>query len=164
MDRVDVAIQEIERFYRELTGRDLPPTGETVLPPEIDPVARVADRLEVLLRALPARARHPRRTWNPATSVVEAESGFVVEVDLPGISHEEVEVLVQGNRLEIRGRRDLVTEGRPQASDRPYGEFRRSLLFPVALDEKGLESEIRDGVLEVRVPRAQRPDRPASIQ
>jgi HSP20 family protein len=161
MDRVDMAIQELERFYRAFTGREIPGREDhSPFAPEIEPVAHVQKQLEHLLRALPVGPVR-RQPWTPPASVVEDADGYLVSVDVPGISAEDVEVVVDGRRLEVRGRRDLLTEGRIHVSDRPFGAFHRTLLFPIALDPGRVELECEDGVVAVRVRRSERPTRPA---
>jgi HSP20 family molecular chaperone IbpA len=161
MDRVDVAIQELERFYRAFTGNEIPAREDkSSFAPEIEPVAHVQRQLEHLLRALPATAMR-RQPWTPTASIIEDADGYLVSVDAPGVRSEDIEVVVDGRHLDVRGRRDLLVEGRIHASDRPFGAFRRTLLFPLALDAQRVETECEDGVITVRVRRAERASRPA---
>ena len=156
MERVDVAIQEIERFYRALTGREMPVAdGGEPLPPERDPVKHVEEQLERLVRALSGGTLR-RPVWVPAASIAEDEAGYAVSVDLPGVERDEVEVIATGNRLEIRGRREARIDGQLRATDRAAGEFRRMLTFPTMLEAERLHAHLREGVLEIRVPRAGR--------
>ena len=161
MDRVDMAIQEIERFYRVFTGREIPGSEDrSSFAPDVEPVAQVQKQLEHLLRSLPVSPvrHHP---WTPTASVVEDAEGFLVAVDVPGVANDDVEVAVDGRRLDVRGRRDLLTEGRIHVSDRPFGAFHRTLLFPMTLDPGRVDVECEDGVVTIRVRRAERASRPA---
>lgn len=155
MEKLDLAIHEIERFYRTLTGHEAPTPTEVMapLPPERDPIRHVELQLERLTHRI-AGSRLEVRGWTPAASVAEDESGYVVSLDLPGVERDDVEVVASGNRLDVRGRRVLASEGPLRASDRPMGEFHRTLFFPSPLEADRLHAHLREGVLEVRVPRA----------
>lgn len=156
MERVDAVIHEIERFYRALTGRELPPPPpeeSAAIPPDRDPVHHVEEQLDRLLRSLPGLPPRPA-SLTPAVSIVEADDGFVVSLDVPGIERERMEVTAAGNLLDVKGRREVAVEGRPLLNERRTGDFRRTLSLPAILDPERLQAELRNGVLEVRVFRA----------
>ena len=155
MERVDAMIHEIERFYRALTGREPPPPPKEggAIPPDCDPVHHVEEQLDRLLRSLPGLPPRPAG-WTPTVSVVEADDGYVVSLEVPGIERERMEVTAAGNLLEVKGCRDVAFEGRLLLNERRAGDFRRTLTLPAILDPERLQAELRNGVLEVRVFRA----------
>ena len=95
-----------------------------------------------------------RRT--PLVDLVDAGKEFVVKAELPGVEKEDLDVRVTPDRLEIRAasRRERKEDGHDYYfRERAYSSFERVLPFPeeVLADRTG--AELKDGVLEVRVPK-----------
>jgi HSP20 family protein len=92
----------------------------------------------------------------PAVDVREAADGYKFRVDLPGVKEEDVDVSLTGNRLTISGQRE---EEKREDSDRyhsyecSYGSFSRSFSLPEGTDPDNVKAEMKDGVLNVTVPK-----------
>ena len=96
--------------------------------------------------------------WNPSFEVRETDDAFVVKGDLPGLRTEDVDITLTGNRIEIRGKRDVeneTTEGTLHTYERSYGDFRRSFVVPEIADVDQLRCDLKDGVLTMVVPKKQ---------
>ena len=98
--------------------------------------------------------------WMPPADIVETESGVVAILEIPGVRAEDVDIRLEGRRLIVRG----VRRPCPPAGPRSYrqleirhGLFERRLELPHAVLETGVCARLRDGVLEVFLPRAQKP-------
>src|SRR5437867_3882349 len=96
--------------------------------------------------------------FTPAVDIEETPEEFVVRMDLPGVSQKDVKVSLMADTLTIRGERraeSLSKDGNPTRLERVYGTFERS--FTLGSNEKrdGVKAHYRDGVLEVRVPKAE---------
>jgi HSP20 family protein len=92
----------------------------------------------------------------PLVDLVDAGKEFVVKAELPGVEKEDLDVRVTPDSLEIRAvsRREKKEDGRDYYfRERAYSSFERVLPFPedVLADRAG--AELKDGVLEVRVPK-----------
>jgi HSP20 family molecular chaperone IbpA len=113
---------------------------------------------------LPVAAVTCNGAWLPAVDVRELPDEYIVLADLPGLKPGDVDVTWDDNILTIAGaRRDrLHTGGVPFRLERPTGRLLRSLRLPDGCDGAELEAHIRDGVLEVRIPRAARTIRNAT--
>jgi HSP20 family protein len=97
-------------------------------------------------------------TFAPAVDIMESPEGFVLKADLPGIDQKDVKVSVMGDVLTIRGeRRQTATQkdGNLHRSERLYGSFERSFTLGVSVRADQVKASYRDGVLEVRVPKAE---------
>jgi HSP20 family molecular chaperone IbpA len=94
--------------------------------------------------------------WNPATDVREDHDAFLIEVDLPGVPAEEVQVVVEGKTLAIEGRRTLprCDEATAHLCERPDGRFARLFEFDHEIEDKKIESHWQDGVLTVTIPKS----------
>ncbi len=92
----------------------------------------------------------------PAIDQSEDETAYHVAVELPGIEEKDVEVSLADNVLTIRGERKLDKEEKEQSyylRERARGAFRRSLSFPVQIDENKVKAAFADGVLSITLPK-----------
>jgi len=105
--------------------------------------------------------------WAPAVDVREDENSVALDVELPGIQPEEVEVSVENGTLMIRGEKRAERKegdgGRYHSVERTYGSFSRSFQLPAGIDENQIEADFQNGVLTVRIPKAALP-RPRRIE
>ncbi len=97
------------------------------------------------------------QTWAPAVDVFETADAVVLKAELPGLTVDEVNVEVDDNVLTISGERvlrDSVEKGHYYRLERSYGTFSRSLSLPQGIKADEVAARFADGVLEVRVPKA----------
>ena len=100
--------------------------------------------------------------WSPSVDICELPDKYIVFADLPGVAPGDVDVSSEGDTLTIAAaRRDPHSAGGvPFRLERPTGRLRRSLQLPGPYDRTKISAQIRDGVLEIRVPKG-RPSRRA---
>ena len=106
--------------------------------------------------------------WSPAVDVKESEKEMRLEIELPGIKPEEVELTAENGVLTIRGekrseRKEGEDESRYHLVERSYGSFMRSFQLPQGLDESKIEADYNHGILTVHIPKAALPQ-PRKIQ
>jgi HSP20 family protein len=97
----------------------------------------------------------PRR-WYPAMDLVEGDEHFVLRVDLPGMSEDDVKIEVQNDTLVVSGERKETHEQKREGFyrlERSMGAFARSLSLPEGIDADGVSASFDRGVLEVRIPK-----------
>jgi HSP20 family protein len=95
--------------------------------------------------------------WMPAVDIRETDNELVVYAALPGLSKDEISLEVKDNALVISGRM------KPLGSDEdswvrrelPRGEFYRAFSLPSDVVASKVSATMRDGVLEVRLPKAE---------
>ncbi|NOX53485.1 MAG: Hsp20/alpha crystallin family protein [Planctomycetes bacterium] len=93
----------------------------------------------------------------PAVDVIETEEEVRVLVDLPGVDPEQVTVELTGHMLTIAGERAGTEADDAKAvhvRERFQGSFRRSVPLPVPVKPDEVEAEVANGVLCVRMPKA----------
>jgi len=106
--------------------------------------------------AAPA-SRAAAAVFSPAVDIEETPEEFVVRADLPGVPQKDVKVNLMGDTLTIRGERARERErkeGNYTRVERSHGAFERSFTFGTPVKSEGVSAQVRDGVLEVRVPKA----------
>jgi HSP20 family protein len=99
------------------------------------------------------------RTEQPATippvDVFENESGITLLADLPGVPKDGLELKVDGETLLIEG---SIATPTPQDLQSVYAEirvprYRRAFVLSRELDPGKIEANLRDGVLNLRIPK-----------
>lgn len=94
--------------------------------------------------------------FTPAVDVVEQEGAFLVNVELPGVKPEEIEVEVKNGVLTLRGERKREHEEKKDGFrrvERSYGCFRRAFTLPEGVGADAIEAHSANGVLTVTVPK-----------
>lgn len=91
-----------------------------------------------------------QRLWRPAADVYRTQDGWIVKLDLAGISPEDLEIEVAGATLHVSGcRRDtFYGEGVSyQQLEITYSRFERTFRFPCSIEDAHLLRDYRDGLL-----------------
>ncbi len=92
----------------------------------------------------------------PSVNTREGDYAYHVEIDLPGIKKDDIDIDVENNVLTISGERkvkDEVKEDDYYKIESRYGKFSRSFTLPEKVDTENIHAESKDGVLEVVVPK-----------
>jgi HSP20 family protein len=100
----------------------------------------------------------PAAVWNPALDVYESESSLFVEVELPGMKKEDIDISLEEDVLTISGQRSQEKEdrsGESLRSERAFGQFRRSFTLPLAVQSDAVKATYLDGVLRIELPKAE---------
>jgi HSP20 family protein len=160
---IDRAIGQMEQLYRIVTGREVPPPQSVYapIPAERDPGEHLDEQVDRLLHLLEERGVTDLQipAWSPPVSVWESEKEIVVRLDLPGIPRDQVALTFENGALHVRGYRPPPVEAglRFQQGEAPVGPFRRMLLLTHVGRTGDPTARLRDGVLEVRIPRTEAP-------
>jgi HSP20 family molecular chaperone IbpA len=99
--------------------------------------------------------QEPQRAVLPAVDVFEDASGITLLADMPGVPKEQLELKVEGESLLIEGG---VQPGTPDGLEAIYAEvrvprYRRSFTLSRELDTTRIEANLKDGVLNLRIPK-----------
>ena len=99
--------------------------------------------------------------WVPAVDIEELEDAYVVEAEVPGVKREDVNIeVVSGNELTISGEIKVrEREGVIRRRTRRVGEFEFRVLLPNEVNAEGIDAKLNEGVLTVRIPKAERAQR-----
>ena len=99
-----------------------------------------------------------RDGWSvPAIDMFQTDDEIVVKAALPGIKAEEVQINVTGEVLTLKGEVKQNQEMEEKAwhiREQRFGSFERSIRIPSTVDEERIEAHLKDGVLEVRLPKS----------
>src|SRR3954468_14240184 len=94
--------------------------------------------------------------WSPLADVTETETGFVFELDVPGVQKEDVAVDLNGTTLSITGElKERESKGVTHRRTRRTGKFAYRVTLPRTVDAENVEAKLADGVLTVSVPKTE---------
>jgi HSP20 family protein len=102
-------------------------------------------------------AKPSGKLWYPAADVYSTPDGWIVKVELAGVSAEDIEIDIAGNILSIAGtRRDRTcTVGMSyHQMEITYSRFEKTLRFPKSIDGARIEHNYQDGLLLIYLRKA----------
>ena len=92
----------------------------------------------------------------PKVDVVDRANEVIVRAEVPGVEKKDIEVSVSGNMLTIRGETKKETKeekGDYYRAEITRGAFSRTLALPAEVDDTRTKAEMKDGVLELTLPK-----------
>ena len=92
----------------------------------------------------------------PIDVKVESED-FVISALLPGVKPEDMDIQIVNETVTISGRLDYERDEKSSylVQERPHGSFNRVINLPTTLDPNSAEAKVENGVLILRVPKAE---------
>ena len=93
--------------------------------------------------------------WAPTADLSETDDTYVVQVDLPGVHKDQVEVQLQDRELVITGEITESEHGRRHRSSRRAGRFEFRTYLPGDVKADAVTAQLSDGVLTVTVPKSE---------
>ena len=96
--------------------------------------------------------------WAPSVDIYETDDTLVIKAEVPGFTKEDLHIEINDNTLTLKGERrpdPAVKEEQYHRRERTYGAFQRSFLLPAMVDQGKVQAMYRDGVLELRLPKAE---------
>ena len=101
----------------------------------------------------------PARIYLPTTDIFETENALMVVMEMPGVVNEHADIIIEDNVLTVTGRIDFskYEKLQPVYTEYNIGHFQRSFsLAPSSIDEHRITAEMKDGVLTLTLPKAER--------
>jgi HSP20 family protein len=112
----------------------------------------MADSVERYFRMMSSmrRAQLSTRVWSPAADVYSTNDGWIVKVDLAGVSVDDLKITINDARMTITGcRRDtsFADSVSYHQLEITYSTFEKTLSFPCSIDGATILRDYRDGLL-----------------
>ena len=95
--------------------------------------------------------------WIPAVDLVDAGDNYVLEVVLPGLNADDINIEASRKSITLTGERNAVEMGEDHQAlrrERRYGRFHRTVNLPVAIDHEQVSADYTNGILPLNVPKA----------
>jgi HSP20 family protein len=91
-------------------------------------------------------------SWVPCVDISEKEDEVIVKVELPGVAHEDISILLHSNRIELKGIK-MEKQSRRRVRyfrlEREFGTFRRIVFLPSAVDPEKSKALLENGILTI---------------
>lgn len=93
----------------------------------------------------------------PALNIWEDGDNLMAEAEVPGLKLDDVEILVEGDELTIKGKFNTpeLEEASYLRRERVVGEFSRTITLPRTVNSERVEATLKDGVLTIKLPKAE---------
>ncbi len=93
----------------------------------------------------------------PAANIWERDDALLVEMEVPGVKNEQIDISVAGDELSVKiNRPEIEQEGVTyHRRERPVGVMTRLLRLPIEVNSEKVEAELHDGVLKITLPKAE---------
>lgn len=133
----------------------------------LDSLQREIDRVfDAFFPSSDSDGESSQSLWAPRTDLVEGETAYRIELDLPGVDRDDVKINYQDNQLTISGeRQEAYTDESEDCvrMERTFGRFYRAFSLPRTVDPEGIEAAHENGVLTITVPKTKE-SRPRQIE
>ena len=92
----------------------------------------------------------------PPASVIEGGDGYTLEVEMPGVTKDGLDISIENNELTIIGRRSLpVVQGTLIHHESRPENFRRTFEFDPSIDANKISARIEQGLATLILPKAE---------
>ncbi len=105
--------------------------------------------------------------FTPKVNTREGEFAYHIDVDLPGVKKEDINIDVRDNVLTISGERNFKKEVKEEdyyKVETDFGKFTRSFTLPDNVDIENISATAEDGVLEVVIPKLKKEENVKKIE
>jgi len=125
-----------------------------------NPVHQLREEVDRLFSGFLGRAGGP---WagpsrnQPAVNVWEKDDTLMVELEVPGLSRDQIDISVADGELSLKMERPQVEQQGVtfHRRERPVGSFTRVMRLPADVDPDRVEAELRNGVLTIALPKTE---------
>ena len=97
--------------------------------------------------------------YGPALDVRQTESEVIVDLEVPGLKPEDLDISVSENVLTVRGEKKAERDekkGDYHVSERAWGSFSRTVQLPAPVDADKATATHKDGVVTITLPKTER--------
>ena|SRR2546425_11451898 len=98
----------------------------------------------------------PRASWIPNVDLSESSKEFIVKVEVPGITSDYLQIVLQESYLHIRGEKKQAvhnTKVRYLCLERNYGKFDRSIYLNAIVGVGSASARLQNGILTIILPK-----------
>lgn len=90
----------------------------------------------------------------PPVNIAENDDAYTVQARVPGLTKEDITIELEGRQLKISGAHKRV-EAEYAREERATGRFERAFTFRHEVQADKIEATVKDGVLTVKLPKAE---------
>ena len=117
-------------------------------------ISRLQDEMSRWLNRAPRDTSLAMEANYPAVNIWRADGHVWLEVELPGMAEEDIQVLVTPeNQLVLAGQRSGLNKetGRWNRRERRFGDFNRKFALPIEVDPERVTAQLQAGILRIQL-------------
>jgi HSP20 family protein len=123
-------------------------------------IEQIGERMRQMLEETFGEHAAETGVWIPAVDIEEQDDAWVLELEVPGVKREDVNIEMVGNELTVTGEIKVRERtGIVRRKTRRVGRFEYRVVLPDAVDSENIEAKLAEGLLRLRVPKAERAQR-----
>jgi len=123
---------------------------------KFDPFKEIRELERRIYNTIPVQTENAISTFTPSVNTREDEKGYYIEIDLPGVKKEDINIDLNDKILTISGERKFKEEVKKEhyyKIETAFGKFERSFTIPEDADIENIEAKSENGVLEIFIPK-----------
>jgi HSP20 family protein len=97
--------------------------------------------------------------WSPTVDIEEDADNYLIRADVPGVDKKDINVHLENGVLSISGEKKVEKEtsngNKQHRTERYCGSFSRRFTLPTAIQSDKVDASYKDGVLSLKVPKAE---------
>lgn len=132
-----------------------------VIPTQWSPMSDYEDLYERMGRLMGATLGEPSQldVWTPLADVTETTDSYNAEIEIPGLTKDDIEIHMDGNELIVTGesRKEEKAEEKGKRTHhrtRRHGRFEYRTLLPNDIDPERVSANLKHGVLHLTIPKS----------
>jgi HSP20 family protein len=123
-------------------------------------IEQIGERMRQMLEETFGELASATGVWVPAVDIEEQDDAWVLELEVPGVKREAVNIEMVGNELTVTGEIKVRERtGIVRRKTRRVGRFEYRVVLPDAVDPENIKAKLDEGLLRIRVPKAERAQR-----
>ena len=106
-------------------------------------------------------AANQEHDWMPAVDIREEDTRYLLAADIPGVNRKDIEITLEEGVLTVKGERNTDNAASAEGyrrRERTHGTFMRQFTLPDTVNATSISAAARDGVLEITIPKQERPE------
>lgn len=103
----------------------------------------------------PTSAVESETVLTPRVDIFDSESEARVYLDLPGVARDDLSLRYEDGELHVEGKQQLESDVTYLRQEFRRGTFQKSFSLGESIDTEGIDAELKDGVLVVRLPKSE---------
>ena len=102
--------------------------------------------------------RRSQARLTPPVKVYESDDTVIVEIEMPGVQRDKIDVTVERDELRVKGYRTVEDHCGVEVlyQERPYGVYERSFILGETIDGSNVTASYENGVLKLTLPKAEK--------